>query len=289
MLIVFNPAAGRRRVAALWRVLDILATSGVRVDVIATTGPGDATALARRAAEAGESLVVGAGGDGTIAEVAQGLAGHATALGIIPIGTANVLAHELGLPFAARDVAAMLALRRTRAIWPGVFSRAGGARLFVQMVGAGFDADVVHALPLGLKRALGRTAYVLQSLRTVVRYRFPRIGLVIDGVATETGSVIVSKGRLYAGTYVLAPAADPAQPGFQVALFDRGGPAAALMYGAALPTGRLGRMPGVRLLAARCVEIADGVAVPVQSDGDAAGHAPIRITDAAAALRVVVA
>jgi YegS/Rv2252/BmrU family lipid kinase len=288
MIIVFNPAAGRRRVTALWRVLDILATNGIHIDVMATSGPGHATALARTAALAGATMVVGAGGDGTIAEVAQGLAGHAAHLGIIPIGTANVLAHELNLPFAPRDVAAALALRRTRLMWPGIFSRPSGTRLFVQMVGAGFDAGVVHALPLGLKRLLGRTAYVLQSLRELARYRFPRISLRIDGAPTETGSVIITKGRFYAGSYVLAPAADPTQPGFHVALFDRCGPAAALLYGVVLPTGLLARIPGVRIVPAHHIEITGCDAIPVQADGDPAGHTPISITDAAAPLRVVV-
>ncbi len=287
MIIVFNPAAGRRRVAALWRVLDILATNGVRIDVMQTTARGHATQLARAAAEAGETMVVAAGGDGTIAEVAQGLAGFPTRLGIIPIGTANVLAHELGLPFAPRDVAAALALGRTRMIRPGVLTTPSGMRLFVQMVGAGFDADVVHDLPPRLKRALGRTAYVLQGMRGLAKYKFPRISLQLDGTTTESGSVIVTKGRFYAGTYVLAGDADHARPGFHVAMFDGAGPAATLLYGAVLPTGLLARLPGVRILPAEHVEITGCDGIPIQADGDAAGLTPISIRSAPAPLHIV--
>ncbi len=166
MMIVFNPAAGRRRAQLLWRVLDVMATSGVRLEIAETTHAGHATELARKAAVAGVRLVVAAGGDGTIAEVANGLAGSTCRLGIIPLGTANVLAHELGLPFAPRAVAASLAFGRTRIVWPGVaHERRGATRLFVQMVGAGFDAQVVHRLSLRLKRAIGRSAYVLQDPR----------------------------------------------------------------------------------------------------------------------------
>jgi YegS/Rv2252/BmrU family lipid kinase len=287
MIIIFNPAAGRRRVAALWRVLDVLTANGVRLDVVATQRRGHATELARAACVAGERMVVAAGGDGTIAEVAQGINGYGTPLGIIPIGTANVFAHEIGLSFAPRDVAAALALMRTKAIRPGFLQSPAGDRLFVQMVGAGFDADVVQALPPRLKRVFGKTAYVMQGFAELVRYRFPRINLQLDGVPMQTGGVIVSKGRFYAGRHLLAREADPAMPGFHVALFDRNGPAATLVYGAMLPTGMLGRIPTVRLIKAERVDILGDQRIPVQADGDAVGHTPISIRTASQPLHVV--
>ncbi|HXA25191.1 MAG TPA: acylglycerol kinase family protein, partial [Acetobacteraceae bacterium] len=101
---MFNPVAGRRRTNLLWPVLDVLVANGVRIDLAETHGPGHARALAREAVCAGASMVVAAGGDGTIAEVADGLLGSPARLGVIPLGTANVLAHELALPFAPRAV-----------------------------------------------------------------------------------------------------------------------------------------------------------------------------------------
>ena len=106
MVIVFNPAAGRRRAHLLWRVLDPLMASGVRLEIVETTRRGDARVLARDAAAKGARLVVAAGGDGTIAEVSNGLIGTDAALGVIPLGTANVLAHEIGLPFLPTAIAA---------------------------------------------------------------------------------------------------------------------------------------------------------------------------------------
>ncbi|HUB13167.1 MAG TPA: YegS/Rv2252/BmrU family lipid kinase [Acetobacteraceae bacterium] len=288
MVIVFNPVAGRRRAALLWRVLDVLVHNGVRLDVAETRCSGDAACLAREAASRGEKLVVAAGGDGTIAEVANGLLGTGVRLGVIPLGTANVLAHELALPFAPRAVAAALAFGRTRRLWPGLARGANGARLFVQMLGVGFDAQVVHHLPLPLKRAFGRGAYVIQTLRDTVSYRYAPITVRVDDQETQAASVIVSKGRYYAGRYLLAPDAVPAEPGFSVSLFRRNGAAAALMYGAALPFDLLARAPGVQHVRARRVDLLGNWATPAQADGDPAGHAPLSVVDAPAPIEVVV-
>lgn len=290
MIIIFNPAAGRRRAQLLWRVLDVMAANGVKLEIAETGRAGHATELARSAAQSGRRLVVAAGGDGTIAEVANGLSGSDCRMGIIPLGTANVLAQELDLPFAPAAVAAALAFGRTRTMWPGLVLERGviAPRLFVQMIGAGFDAQVVHRLSGALKRALGRNAYVLQGLREVARYGFAPIRLDIDGVATEAGSVIVTKGRLYGGGYTLAPGTSPSERGFTVALFDRAGPMSTLMYGAALPLNLISKMPGVRLVRAQDVSIVSAD-VPAQADGDPAGQAPLTITNAPHPIQVVVA
>jgi YegS/Rv2252/BmrU family lipid kinase len=289
MVIVFNPAAGNRRVYRLWRVLDILMANGVRCEVARTNGAGDARELAASAAAAGAGLVVAAGGDGTIAEVASGLLGTRTRLGVIPLGTANVLAQEYALPFAPRAVAAALAFGRTRPLWPGLAEAANGAqRLFVQMLGVGFDAQVVHHVSPRLKRVLGRGAYVIETACTLAGYDFLPVRLRLDGAETEAASAIVSKGRLYGGPYLLAPEAEPGQPGFSVVLFERFGARAALCYGAALPLGRLAGMAGVRRVRACRVEFLGNHAMAAQTDGDTAGAAPRLIVDAPMPLDLVV-
>ncbi|MDB5369715.1 MAG: diacylglycerol kinase, partial [Roseomonas sp.] len=157
MLIVFNPAAGSRRRSRLDLALALLP---------------------------GARLAETAGGDGTIAEVASGLMSMGspgtggpstgTVLGILPLGTANVLALELGLKRRPEDAAAVLRAGRGALLWPGI-ARFGDsdARLFVQMLGAGSDAGVVRRLDPRLKRPLGRGAYVWQTLRELPRYPFP--------------------------------------------------------------------------------------------------------------------
>ncbi len=291
MIIIYNPAAGQRRVHRLWDVLDVLAGSGVRVRLLETAYPGHATELAATAAAEGARLIVAAGGDGTIAEVAAGLfngsRGSQAALGVIPLGTANVLAQELSLPFTPREIAAALAFGRTSRHWPGIATGPAGTRLFVQMIGVGLDAQVVHRLPRMLKRCLGRTAYVAQTLREMLRYSYRPIQLRIDGAMAEAGSVVVSKGCYYAGHYMLAPDARPGEPGFSVALFGGNGPGAVLMYGAALTLNLLPQAPGMRLVRARRVEIL-GVS-PAQADGDPAGAAPLLVEDATSPIEIVVA
>jgi diacylglycerol kinase (ATP) len=288
MVIIFNPVAGRRRAHLLWRVLDVLVANGVRLDLAETHRAGHAEALARDAVSRGEAMVVAAGGDGTIAEVANGLMGSGARLGVIPLGTANVLAHELGLPFAPKSVAAALAFGRTCTLWPGQATGRDRTRLFVQMVGVGFDAHVVHQLPFPLKKVLGKGAYVVQSMRELIRYKFPPIRMRIDDIETEAASVIISKGRLYGGSFHLASDAIPGNPGFSVVLFDRSGPGAAMMYGAALPLNLLGRAPGVRHVRARRIDFLQRGEVPAQTDGDSAGFAPLWVGDAPGPIQVVI-
>jgi diacylglycerol kinase family enzyme len=233
-------------------------------------------------------LVVAAGGDGTIAEVAGGLMGSAARLGIIPLGTANVFAHELNLPFGPQDVAAALAFGRTRRILPGLARLPDGDRLFVQMLGVGFDAQVVERLSSSLKHVVGKGAYVLQGLREVVRYRYKPIQLRLDDTELEAASVIVCKGSRYGGNHVVAHDADPAGPGFSVVLFGCTGPLAALTYGAALPLGLLPRAPGLQIRRAGQVEFLGNAPISVQTDGDAAGFTPCTVFDAPMPIEVVV-
>ena len=288
MLIVFNPAAGARRRRKLLAALDLLRGLGLRPEVADTARRGHAVELARDAAHEGVRIVVAAGGDGTIAEVAAGLSGSDSALGVLPLGTANVLALELGLPRAPARAAAVLAMGRTALLHPGLAQYGDGRELlFVQMLGAGFDAAVVHALRPGLKRMIGKGAYVVQTIREMPRYPFGAIRVELDGRVEDAASAIVTKGRLYAGRFLLAPGADPHEEGFHVALFRDAGVMAAMRYGAALPLGLLPRLRGVEILRAGGVRLT-GEAIPVQADGDAAGRLPVTITAAPRPMRIVV-
>ena len=279
MLVIFNPAAGSRRRRKLARAMGVLGRNAVLAE---TAGPGDARRIAAEGAAEGHDCVVAAGGDGTIAEVAAGLAGSATALGILPFGTANVLALELCLPRDAEGAAGVIAAGREALIHPGL----ADGRLFVQMLGAGFDAAVVHHLPLGLKRRIGKGASVWQSLVEMARHDFAALRFSADGGAwEEAASVIVTKGRLYAGNHLVAPGASPLEPGFTLVI--QRGPArlGAFLAGAALPFNLMHRLPFIELRP--CAQVAlEGTGVLTQCDGDAGPALPLTITNAPRPLRL---
>ncbi|MBM3554376.1 MAG: diacylglycerol kinase family lipid kinase [Alphaproteobacteria bacterium] len=274
-LVIFNPVSGRRRHHVLDAVLDALGRSGIAAELRPTRRPGDATEIARRATLAEWHAVLVAGGDGTVAEVVEGLIGRTDAppLGLIPLGTANVLAAELGLPGSPEALARLLASGTRRTIRVG---RANG-RAFTLMAGIGFDATVVAGVGPVLKRILGKGAYVIAGLIAWLRYRPIRFEVVVDGVRHVGFSVVVAKARHYGGRFVLAAAADLAADQVQVILFQGGRRWDLLRYAWALARGEISRLGDVRAVAARRVEIAGPVGMPVQIDGDAKAALPLTI------------
>lgn len=289
MLIIFNPVAGRRRFALLWHVLDLLVENGIKVEMVETRYAGHATQLAEQAAQEGKEMVVAAGGDGTIAEVANGLLGSKTALGVIPLGTANVLAREYALSTTPRAIASALVYKRCKYLWPGLARMPERQHVFVQMLGLGFDGAVVKAVRPALKRAIGKGAYVWHSLWESVAYGFPPVRLRVDGVAWQAASVVISKGRLYGGPYMLAPKAFPQAPGFQVVLFEKPGTWPALRAGAALPLGLLPRCPGVRVVGGSHVEfMVSDERICAQSDGDSLSATPKMVVSADRPISLIV-
>lgn len=289
VVVIHNPAAGgrtRARFAATVRRLEGL---GCRVEVRGTAGPGEAEALARQAVAEGWSRVVVAGGDGTINEALNALAGSATALGLIPLGTANVLAREIGLEEAPATVARAIVSGAVRPVCLGRLSEAGGrVRSFALMAGAGFDAHVVAGVGLGLKRRIGKGAYVLESLRQLALFPFPTYRVTVDGRAYEPASVVVAKARHYGGAYTCAPAARLDEPRFHVGLFERRGPLAAARYALALVRGTLAERADYRIVTGARVTIEGPAGDPVQVDGDVLARLPIEIEMVPDALDLIV-
>ncbi|HKY94843.1 MAG TPA: diacylglycerol kinase family protein, partial [Kiloniellales bacterium] len=161
LLVVFNPTAGARRRRRLDRFLRAVAAAGAEVTLCETTAAGDAHAFALAAREDDYDALVVAGGDGTINEAINGLlqrlpGAPALPLGVLPLGTANVLACELGLPLTPERAAAVILAGQRRLVSLG---EANG-RAFALMVGVGFDAAVVAGISPRLKRLLRQGAYV---------------------------------------------------------------------------------------------------------------------------------
>jgi diacylglycerol kinase (ATP) len=283
LLVIYNPIAGRRRRRFLSRVLEALERRGLSVRLEPTKKRGDAEALARGARDSGADRLVVAGGDGTINEALNGLEGPTPPLAIVPLGTANVLAHELGLGRRAASVAAAIAEGRPRDVTLGLVN----GRRFSMMAGVGFDAHVVRDVDSKLKRAIGKGAYALETLRQLLVFAPRFYDVTIDGAAHRAASVIVCNGHYYGGKFVAAPAARLDAPDFQVVLFGRAGRWATLRYAAALALGRLSKLPDVTILSARTVEIAGPTGEPVQADGDIVAHLPARFDAIPDAARLV--
>ncbi|MDJ0895727.1 MAG: diacylglycerol kinase family lipid kinase [Alphaproteobacteria bacterium] len=287
LFVIHNPIAGHGQRG---RYRDALKRLEHRAQLTErrTKGRGDARRLATEAAASGAyDMVVAAGGDGTVNEVANGLlddGARPPALGLIPLGTANVLAAEIGLGDRADRAADALLDGRVQPITVGVAQSAQGRRRFMQMAGVGFDAHVVAGVSPTLKRWLGKGAYGLQMLLCWLRYRREVYRITIDGVPFEAGSAVVANGHYYGGTYVCAPDARLGDSTLEVCLFLRSGRLHALRYLFALSRGRLHLHPDLKIVRGREVMIEGPEGDPVQGDGDIIGHLPVKISAAPAAL-----
>ena len=270
-LVIFNPTAGMRRRAKLERVLAHMRALGADVTLHETSARGDAERTARDAALGRYDVVVAAGGDGTINEVINGLVGQHVPLGIIPLGTANVLAAELDLPADEEGLARTIALGRTQAVNLGEVN----GRRFVQMAGVGFDAHVVASVDTGMKRLIGKLAYVWETLRGFFRFSFRPYHVIVDGKTYEVGSAVFANGHYYGGRFVCAKEARLFEPRLHVCLFKSVGPWSALRYAAWMLLGRLDKLPDYEVVPATSIIVEGAAGEPVQGDGDIVTHLPL--------------
>lgn len=274
-LVIHNPTAGWRRRHRLHAVLDALGHEGCSITLQETTGRGDAEAFARAARAEDYDRVVVAGGDGTINEAINGLADRRLPLAIVPMGTANVLAAEIGLGLSPAAIARTIAQGPSVNVGLGrIVGSDGRARRFSMMAGIGFDAHVVARVNPRLKRATGKFAYVVASLAQLFADKGRLYDVTVDGRRYRAASAVVARGHFYGGRFVIAPAARLEDSSLHVCLFGRVGRLHVVRYALALMLGQLHRLSDVTLLRAQRVEIAGPLGEPVQVDGDRDGSLP---------------
>jgi len=304
LLVIHNPVAGRRRRGRFSDALDLLERDGNELSLHPTEAPGHATEHARRIEPGNADLVIAAGGDGTINEVINGLVtGGRQApvpLAILPLGTSNVLAAEIGLGKSAAAAARAIREGAMTRVSLGYLTGAGAAsangRYFVLMAGVGLDAHAVADVNPGLKRRFAQGAYVWAGLRAVLRSRSRRYRVEIDGVRHNAAWVVVAKASRYGGPFVIATQARLDAPQFEVCLFASSGFWPLMRYGLGLALGRLDRTPGFASVPGRQVRIEDAAAgsgsqtraEPVQCDGDDVARLPVEIEVVPDALDLVV-
>jgi diacylglycerol kinase (ATP) len=221
VLIVFNPNAGQATIVrqALEQVANLWRNHGWQVELQPTNAPGHATVMAKAASQTGFHIVAACGGDGTVNEVMNGLVNTETALAVLPAGTVNIWAREMGLPMdVQRSAAATLLAQwrqidvgRARSMFPRTrrLSRKRVARSkepivdrhFLLMAGVGFDAAVTAGINPQEKKRLGAIAYVKQALQIGWNYRGSKVALRIDGkkIRGRFLMAVVGNSQLYGG------------------------------------------------------------------------------------------
>lgn len=289
VVVIHNPNAGRgRRRHRLHTVVEALQDAGSKVELRPTTLAGDARRFAREAVESaargeGPDVVVAAGGDGTINDVVNGLAGGGVPLALLPLGTANVLAAEIGLEEHPAEI--VRAILRGPAV-PIYLGDVNGRR-FTLMAGIGLDAEVVAAVNPRLKRATGKFAYAVATLQRWLMYRRHRFRIEIDGVMHEAAAAVVANGHYYAGRFVCADEARLTDPRLHVCLFEKPGRLQAVFYMVSLFGGFLPRLKSYRVVPGREIAILAEGARPVQGDGDVIARLPVLIRVADETVRLV--
>lgn len=265
--IIINPAArgAKARLARLEKI--------ARGAIIKTTsGPGDAEAQAERAVEQGYTTIVAAGGDGTVNEVVNGIGVAPVSLGILPMGTVNVFAMELGIPLNLDKAWKVVRAKKTRAI---DLASANG-HFFVQMAGIGFDAQVVKENSRATKRVLGPLSYLLTATKVAVA-KAPRLRVLCHGKMVAEGSfVLVGNGRFYGGPFSLFNEASLEDGLLDVCVFRGSDYLSIIRYMRGALFGSLSRFSDVHYFKTKNLVVEANREVPLEVDGELIGHSPVR-------------
>jgi YegS/Rv2252/BmrU family lipid kinase len=279
--LILNPVAGPvwRRWKAR-RLIEHLKTLYPDLTVHLTSRAGDGERLARTLSSGSHDLILAAGGDGTYHEVINGMRGSTVPLAILPMGTGNSLIRELGLPTNPLKAATAIRNGAARPIYLGQC----GQRLFILMVGAGFDASIVRSVPSGPKK-LGMLAYMVAGIIQLFRYDYSTIIFRVDGREVKGTSGIIAKARCYGGSFMIVPQVRLDRPELVLCLFKGRGPLTYLKYTLGAMAGWHVRMAGVEFHAGTTIEIESSV--PLQADGEAIGFAPARVTIVPETLNIV--
>lgn len=294
VVAILNPSAGKDE-PVLSTLSDVLGAADLEWEARVTTGPEDAGRFALEAHEEGADLVLAYGGDGTVSAVATPLAGTSTPLGILPGGTGNSVAQELGIPLDLR-AALEFTIDPGSPIQPIDCLRMGEQR-FLLRVGVGADARMVFEAPREAKDRLGWLAYLLSALEQIRQPVRARYQLVLDGTELEVEAltvILANVGRVGRGGMRLAEDVDPAD-GFLDVFAIRDADAASVLAVGATMLG-ISAPPEWNALeeqAPLCrwrVKRASVVAEPdqeVHGDGEVLGTTPIEVELEASKIRVV--
>src|SRR6267143_4063104 len=293
-LLITNPFAARAHARAVTTIRDILQRGGWSVEVRSTTGPGDARRIAEESRGRGFDVLVSHGGDGTAMQVAAGIAGTGTALGLVPGGTGNVLAGNLRLPRSTARAARALLKARSQPIDLGVVERADGPHYFAVAAGTGFDAQLMADTGLQEKRRWKLGAYLARAAMTLNTVRSASHRVTVDGTVHEVPAamlLVLNCGQLPPGFLTLRSTLAPDDGWLDIVALDADGVFQSVSALIELLLGN-GEKKGRRVWWARGrevrVEVPSGAARPVQLDGEVTGTTPFEARLLPGALAVLV-
>jgi YegS/Rv2252/BmrU family lipid kinase len=287
VFVIVNPVSGGWRPGNIVRsIAAAFRQSGIDHEIVETKRPGDATRITSLVDDRVFDTVVAAGGDGTINEVVNGIAGRSLKLGVIPVGTINVLARELNIPLQIPAAVAVIKAGRVRAIDLGK----ADDRIFVLMAGIGFDAYTIYKTDLKIKKYFRGLAYIFAAMHALLHHPSKRITLEISGSRRKrTGFfLLVSNSSLYGGRFPIVPGAKIDDGRFDVLLFKEKKSESLFRYFGEMLLLKRSSSPYVSSFRTKRLRVTSARNVLVHTDAELAGSLPMDFSMLHRALKVIV-
>ncbi len=273
-IIIANKGAGSFSQHRFDSICSQISSGGVAVEQIFCHDFDEMTETAATVSSAPQSpLIIAAGGDGTINAVLNGLAGNNATCAILPLGTANVMAIELGVRSASEAVARIIT-GQPRPFTAGLLKNGVRTSRFFLMAGVGFDGHIVSGVSLKEKRFFGKGAYLLSALRSLVSWDHGELQITTETEEFSCHSLIVCNAARYGGAFNLAPAANIFSADFEIIALKGNSRSASLK---AIAAAALREVGSERLYRTTAASISINGAKPVQADGDAWSDSPVVI------------
>lgn len=288
-VVITNPQASRAS-RGLKLSIARLRAGGLTVDIVPTAEPGHGAELALAAIEQGAEIIIAHGGDGTIMDVAPAMAQTGRPLGLLPAGTGNRLADNLGIPWESEAAARTILEGRARAVDLGRMTTTGGVRHFAVAAGCGFDAEIMHRTSRQKKKTFGVGAYIATAIPLAMSLPRARMRVDVDGKVLEREAVtviiancgeIIPSGRSFGEQIQLDDGL------LDVFILDAATFAGAARVAWLLAMGRAAGDPRVTVLSGRVVNITAEPVVAAQADGDPWGRTPLTAEVLPGALHVL--
>jgi YegS/Rv2252/BmrU family lipid kinase len=284
IVVILNPAARGEKAKTLWEKVRRLSEDAL---VRITSEAGEARELAKQAAQHGCEIVVAAGGDGTVNEVVNGISGSDVALGLLPIGTMNVFAAELGIPANnLRKCWEIIEAGNVREVDLPVANR----HAFVQLAGIGFDAQIVQETSRDFRKNFGPLSYIVTATQIASRTP-PNLIVEANGKQKKGSFVLIGNGRFYGGPFVIFNDAKVDDGKLDVLIFKNLGYLDIVRYLSGIVFGKHVDMHDVEYFQTKKVVVRgaaeNSVDVPVEVDGEVIGNLPVMFRMSPHKLKVV--